>query len=104
MGTVGETPSYEVIIHETADKELSEVPETPRAKLKDRIVEAAELEQPTEHPDIRPMRHADNLFRVRAGRYRALADLSLPNLRVLLVAHREGVYERVEEALERRHE
>lgn len=97
-----DAPSYQVIVHETAEAELADVPDPTRTNLKDTIAEASRREQPTTHPDARPMRDADNIFRLREGKYRALCDLSKPHLRVLLVEHRETVYSRTSEALDRR--
>lgn len=97
-----QTPAYSIIVHQTANTELQNIPDQTYAQLKTTLREVAQEEQPTQHKDVRPMRDADNLFRIREGKYRALCDLQKPNLRVLLVGHRDGLYERTQEALDRR--
>jgi len=76
--------------------------EYPRGSDVSPTHEAATYPQPTMHPDIRPLRGTENLFRVRQGQYRALCDLRPPTLRVLLVHERDGVYACIEQAQSRR--
>jgi mRNA-degrading endonuclease RelE of RelBE toxin-antitoxin system len=100
--TTDSQPAYTIRVHHTADTELQQVPDQTHAQLKTTLREVAQTEQPTTHKDVRPMRNADNLFRIRQGKYRALCDLNKPYLRVLLVGHRDGLYDRTQEALDRR--
>jgi len=98
MATTEETsPSYRVTAHRSARNELDAIPAETREKLTDRIAEAAEFRQPTQQSDTAALRDAD-LFRVRAGQYRALCTLAKPELRVLVVAKRPNVYDRISEA------
>lgn len=94
--------TYFLVIHTAAQSELNQVPQQTRNALRRTIKETAALQRPTDHSRAKPLRHADNLFRIREGKYRALCDLSLPYLRCLLVDHRDTVYDRTGEAMGRK--
>lgn len=94
--------TYFLVIHRAAQSELEQAPQTTRNALRRTLKDVATCERPTNHSKAKPLRHAENLFRVREGKYRALCDLSLPHVRVLLVDHRGDVYSRTEEAIERK--
>jgi len=97
-----DAPRYNTVIHKSAQRELHQAPVETAQQLRQSIHEAATYPQPTMHPDIRPLRGTENLFRVRQGQYRALCDLRPPTLRVLLVHERDGVYSCIEQAQSRR--
>jgi len=84
---------YQIILHETAEKELDSIPEEPRSTFIQQFKQASKLQQPTSHSNVKPLRNTDGLFRFRAGNYRALGDLDLPHLRILAVGKREEFYE-----------
>jgi mRNA-degrading endonuclease RelE of RelBE toxin-antitoxin system len=62
------------------------------------------MQKPSEHSDIKLMRHCNGMQRIRAGNYRALCDRYPPKFRILLVDKRRFVYERTEEAKARQRE
>ena len=90
--------SYIARIHISAKRELEACPIDIQHELKDKIIQASELQEPSSHSDIRLLRGCNGLFRVRAGDFRAICDLVSPTLRVLLVDRRSRVYDRVDEA------
>jgi mRNA-degrading endonuclease RelE of RelBE toxin-antitoxin system len=83
---------YEIILHETAERELNDLPDDVRDDLTRQIKEASNLKQPTEHSNVKPLRDTNGLFRFRVGSYRAVGDLDLPHLRILAVGERDGFY------------
>jgi mRNA-degrading endonuclease RelE of RelBE toxin-antitoxin system len=83
---------YEIVLHETAERELDTLPADVRSELIQQIKQAASLKQPTEHSNVKPLRDTNGLFRFRVGNYRAVGDLDLPHLRVLAVGERDGFY------------
>lgn len=94
--------SYRVVAHQSALRELHDAPSSVRSKLRDKAYQAAKRPQPSTHPSLSIMRGTDGIIRIKHGDYRALCDLSSPEFRVLLVDHREYVYDRLHEAQERR--
>lgn len=84
---------YQIILHESAQRELDAMPSETRDKLTTQIKDAAQRKQPTNHPNVKPLRETNGLFRFRAGDYRAVGDLDLPHLRILAIGEREGFYE-----------
>lgn len=100
MATTGNAPTYQPVIHQSAERELTDVPPDTRAGLVSIIKAAAERPEPSSHSECTPLQ-GHPLFRVRCGKYRALCALEKPELRVLLVGHREGIYDRMDEAASR---
>jgi len=93
---------YNIILHETAERELDSIPDEPRSDFIQLFKQASKLQQPTSHSNVKPLRDTDGLFRFRVSNYRALGDLDLPNLRILAVGKREGFYEKKKhEAIDR---
>lgn len=91
-------PSYDVVIHRAAHRELENIPESEKTSIKAIAQEASTYKQPSDHSDIKLMRDTNGMFRIRSGKYRALCDLEPPNLRILKIKHRETVYDEVSEA------
>ena len=89
------------VIHRSALNELHRIPASEATTIKAIAEEASKLKKPSDHPDIRILRKAGNMMRIRTGQYRALCDLNPPNLRVLAVGKREYIYDRIEEAKRR---
>ena len=94
--------SWQPMIHRSAVRELSHAPKQVQHGIREVAVEAAQLQKPSSHPDIKLMRGSDGLQRIRVGQWRALVDRYPPQFRILLVDRRRKVYDRVEEAKERR--
>lgn len=90
--------SYQLVIHESALGELNTLPEVQRTNLKAKAREASRMQEPSNHSCISPLRDSNGIMRIRDGRFRALADLDIPQFRLLLIDHRERVYERIQEA------
>lgn len=89
------------MIHRSASRELSHAPTEVQHGIREVAVEAAQLQKPSSHPDIKLMRGC-NMMRIRVGQHRALCDRYPPQFRILLVDQRRKVYDRVEEAKARR--
>lgn len=83
---------YEILLHETAEKELDSLPDEVRSELIQQIKQASNLKQPTEHSNVKPLRDTNGLFRFRVGQYRAVGDLDLPHLRILAIGKRDGFH------------
>ena len=90
--------SYDVVIHQNALSELHSLPTNIRQEFREIAHQAAKLKKPSNHPNIRLLRHSNNMMRIRVDYYRAICDLSIPEFRVLLIDHREYVYQSIEEA------
>jgi mRNA-degrading endonuclease RelE of RelBE toxin-antitoxin system len=99
MGT--NTTSWDLTAHTSALREFKNIPDTEESNLKEIAREASEMPQPSSHTNIGTLREAGGLLRLKTGKYRALASLNKPEFQILLVAHREGCYERIQEAQER---
>ena len=89
--------SWKPVVHKAALNELHDIPIENAKNLREIALEASKLKKPSDHSDIRLLR-GDSMFRLRSGKYRALADLEPPELRILLVDHREYIYTRRDEA------
>lgn len=101
MATTGDNaPTYRPVIHQSAERELMDVPPDTRNGLVAIIKEAACDSEPSSHSEATTLR-GHPMFRVKYNRYRALCTLQKPELQVLLVSHREGVYDRMDEAVSR---
>ena len=94
-------PSWNLIIHDQARDELHSIPDETASNLKDTLHTAKNREQPSDVSNIKLLRDANQIFRVREGKYRALCDLHPPHLRVLLIDHRETCYDQLDKAKER---
>ena len=101
MATTGDsTPSYQPVIHHSAKRELQDVPPDTRDGLVSIIKACARKQEPSQHSQATPI-HGHPLFRVKCDKYRALCSLQKPELQVLVVAHRERVYDLMGVAEER---
>lgn len=92
--------TYDVTIHKRALVELRAVPEEERSRLKDRLKECGQTEQPTELNYVESLDNSD-LFRVRVVDWRAICCLDKPELKVLAVGDRDTIYQRIQTALDR---
>jgi mRNA-degrading endonuclease RelE of RelBE toxin-antitoxin system len=91
---------YEVTIHKRALAELRGIPDEDQSRMKDRLKECGETEQPTDLNYVESLDNSD-LFRVRVVDWRAICCLDKPELRVLAVGDRDTIYQRIQTAIER---
>lgn len=94
--------SYNPMLHVSAKRELYDLPATERAELRAVLKEVAAEEQPSHHPKSKPMVGQPGIFRVRVGNCRAICTLQKPDLLILAVGKRNGVYESVDEVITER--
>jgi len=94
---------YELVTSPPARTELSAVPETPQSRLRTYLDQAAEHREPADvGPVVRLSQVDEALFRVRAGRYRAIIGRDGAKLVLLWAGHRDNCYaEKLELAAER---
>ena len=95
--------SYDLVAHPRASLELEKLPDEQRDRLVEAIDELAQSRAPSERPDVKRLAGRE-LLRVRIDRYRAVLALDKPELKLLLVGHRDGFYDRLEVAERRRDE
>lgn len=95
-------PRYELLVHTTAERELSDLDREDRERLTDTITAVAEQRQPTSHDAVRPLEGQPNVFRVRVGDVRAVCQLEKPNLLVLRVGYRKNVYDGIDDVVQQR--
>lgn len=86
-------PRYEVTIHRAANRELTTLDSHEREQLTDTLLAVAGERKPTAHSSVKPMEGQHGLYRVRVGDLRAVVTLTKPELRVLSVGRREGMYD-----------
>ena len=86
--------SYEVIFKKSALKELQALPDRVKQKIMD-AVQLLALNPYTELLQIKKLKGADSLFRIRIQDYRVLYSVENEVLKVMVVrvAHRREVYE-----------
>lgn len=93
--------SYRAYIHRGALSELGSIPDENAEELKSITRNASRLQQPSSHPSIKLLKGESGMFRIRSQKYRAVADLQPPKLRILLVDHRDTCYDKIGVAKER---
>ena len=96
-----EPGEWNCMAHTRAMNELKNIPKSEAITIKAIAQEASKLKQPSNHSNIQLMRHCKGMMRIKSGKYRALCDRNPPDFRVLLIDHREYVYDRIEEAKDR---
>lgn len=103
MATASAEPSvaWIPVIHQSAKMELGRVPPSETQELKSTVKQASKLQSPSDHRGCRKLKNTNRMFRVRAGKFRAICDHEAPNVRILLVDHRRRVYDKIPEAKER---
>lgn len=94
--------SYRPYIHRGALGELADIPNSNEEEIEEITKMAARLQQPSSHPSVKLLKGQSGMFRIRSGKYRAICDLHPPKLRLLLVEHRDNVYDLIPVAKERR--
>lgn len=93
---------YEPTIHRSAKRELEQLPSDDKDRLTGVIADVAQERQPSGHEKAEALEGQPGLFRVRVGDYRAVLELSKPELQVIAVGHRSSVYDCVDSLDERR--
>jgi len=88
--------SYEPLIHETAKRELNNLPQNQRERLKETLRDVASTREITTHPKTKPLAGQEHLHRVRVGDVRAIVELSKPHLCIYRVGKRGDVYDVVD--------
>jgi len=94
--------SYQLTCHPTAQRELTQLPSDARDRLTSILQEVAEQREPSSHQRARHLEGQPGLFRVRSGDYRAICTLDKPNLKVVKIGERAGVYDDVDDLRENR--
>jgi len=94
-------PQYQIKLHPTAQKELDSLLENEKENITDAIKSVAKTECPSTHSAVKHLDGTQGLFRVRAGRVRAIAVLDKPTLRILKVGKRDTVYRYIDDIEER---
>lgn len=94
-------PQYDVVLHTAADRELASLTGEMADLLVDRLQALGETEQPTSKPYCKQLEDHDDLFRVKAGKYRAILTLEKPQVRILAVDCRSRIYDKIELAKSR---
>lgn len=95
---------YELGAHPAAKRELEAIPEETRNRLIDRLEAMAEHRDPTTVSAVEPLVGYDGLLRVAIRRQRAVVAFDKPRLQLVLVDHRDGIYNRISVAERRRSE
>jgi len=93
-------PSWDLVILESERDELTNLPDEDRERLTAAIWDAAMMKDITKHPAVEPLKDS-NLYRAKAGKYRAIMGLVKPTLAVVLVGHRKNVYDDLNTAASR---
>lgn len=85
---------YEVVFKKSAFKELQNLPQRVRQKILD-AVQLLSLNPYTELLQIKKMKGADSLYRVRIQDYRVIyiIEKQLIKITIIKIGHRKDVYE-----------
>jgi mRNA interferase RelE/StbE len=86
--------AYEVVFKKSAVKELQSLPQRIRQKILDAI-QLLSLNPYTEILQIKKMKGADSLYRVRIQDYRVIYQLENQTIKITIVklGHRKDIYE-----------
>lgn len=95
-------PQYDLVCHPTAKRELDSLPPEMQTQVRERLADVAATEQPTSHEKVKHLKGTTGLFRVRIGDVRAVCELSKPELQVLRIGKRNGVYDVIDDIREER--
>lgn len=90
-------PSWELVILQSERDTLTNLPDEDRERLTAAIWDAAMMRDITQHPAVEPLKDSE-LYRAKAGDYRAIMGLVKPTLAVVLVGHRKNVYDNLDTA------
>ena len=93
-------PSWDLVILESERDTLTSLPDDDRERLTAAIWDAAMMRDITKHPAVEPLKDSE-LYRAKAGDYRAIMGLVKPTLAVVLVGHRKNVYDNLDTAASR---
>ena len=86
--------NYEIVFKKSAAKELNALPQRVRQKILDAI-QLLSLNPYTEILQIKKMKGADSLYRVRIQDYRViyLVENQIIKITIIKIGHRKDVYE-----------
>lgn len=93
-------PRWDLLILESERDTLTSLPDDDRERLTAAIWDCAMMRDITDHPAVEPLKDSD-LYRAKAGNYRAIMGLVKPTLAVVLVGHRKNVYDNLDTAEKR---
>ena len=88
-------PSYQIRLHQKAEKNLQSAPERVTSVLR----EVASERKPTNHPkcSILSNNQRENLYKIKIDQWRAIAKLEKPHLNILKLDRRQGMYDNIED-------
>ena len=79
----------EVVLHHTADKYLDRLPQPARGQIEDAL---EDIEKEPPEGDIRPYEGNPGMFRLKAGKYRALFKIENDTILVTHIEPRGQAY------------
>jgi len=88
-------PSWNVVIHRAAERELANVTGDAGDELTARLKQLRYYDEPTQAAYVKHLEDHQQLFRVRVDGYRAICQCSRPAIQVLVVGTRSRVYDKI---------
>lgn len=88
---------YQPVLHTTAERELNSLPDSDESRITSLIKDVCQHRQPSQHSKIRHLEGHKGLYRLREGNVRAILTLEKPELVVLKVGKRDGVYDDIDD-------
>ncbi len=90
---------YSIELHKDAKQTLNSMREHDRARVTDVLVDVAQTRKPTDHSKCKVLSNnqKDNIYKIRVGDFRLLAQLQKPKLKVLKLGRRQGFYDDTDE-------
>jgi len=82
-----------VQLSRAARKDLDKLDDPTARRILDKLTELESHPEPTGL--LRKLRGYDALYRLRAGEWRVVGELSEPTFRVVMVGHRRAIYRRL---------
>lgn len=94
-------PQYQIQLHPTAQRELDGLSGDSTENITSTIQSVAETECPSTHSAVKHLDGQQGLFRIRAGKVRAIATLEKPELLILKIGKRNTVYRYIDDIEQR---
>ena len=90
---------YTIQLHRDAKQTLKGLDADTRKRVEDTLTEVSHSRQPTNHAkcEVLSNNHKEVLYKIRVGEYRAIAQLDRPNLLILKLGQRNGMYQDVDD-------
>ena len=95
-------PRYDLVLHETAEREYRDLEPEQQGKLKSILEDVATTEVISQHSKVKHLEGQPGMFRVRTGQLRAIVTLEKPELRILKVGTRRKMYQDIDATLQER--